>query len=253
MSTLAASGLAASGIAGALALAGLSAASADGVVIESSSSSHAVGERVEAGSFVAVEEGASVTVLDRSGRVSVFSGPGGRSEEPDAGGSDAQAGPSAASQLAMSLTNLGRRAGLGTTRGPEAECEAVAGDRSVPSPDCAAAGLAFSVRAGVTGYLTCDVAEAGGAWRRLDLGGGHGGAAVEAGRDYAFPPADGGASLELGSDVRASVRCQAVDAAAWALLEPSWRDDFTADEARALLRGVAEVTGGVFLDAIALQ
>jgi hypothetical protein len=250
LSILAAPGLTTLGLSALAGLGAAAAALADGVVVESSSSSHAVGERIEEGRFIAVEDGAEVTVLDRSGEVTRIAGPGESYDAQGAAEEESAAQRSdAAARLAVSLAGLGRRAGLGTARGGEAECEDTSGSRSAPSPACAAAAWTIALEADFAGHATCDVAASDGVWRRLDLGGAHGGVAIEAGEDLAIS-SEGGATLaglEPGEDV--SVRCQAVDAATWALLAPAWRGQYWAEEARALMAAFAAVSGGRFAEA----
>jgi hypothetical protein len=263
LSILAIPGLA---IAGSAALAGLGVATgalADGVVIESSSSSHAVGERVEDGGYLEVEDGAEVKVLDRTGEVRRYEGPGARYEAPSAEPeARARGRETVASRLAMSFTGLGRRAGLGTMRGGPEECLDVSGSRSAPV-DCAAtaasggdapaSGWALSVRSEFSGYVSCDWAGAEQDWRRLDLGGDHGGAMIESDRLHEFFSADGATEPELEPGAELSVRCLAIDVATWSALEPQWRDDYGADEARALMEGFAAVSGGRFAEVAAAE
>jgi hypothetical protein len=228
------------------------AALADGVVVASSSSAHAVGDRIEAGGALGLEDGAEVTVLDRSGAVTRIAGPGGRYDEPDSDAGDRRANSVlTAARLAVSVNALGRRSGLGAVRGGEEDCEVEPGSRSMPSPDCIAESvpIEFSVWSELDGAMACDYLADDGAWRRIPLAADGAPAAVEIERLYEFPTEPSDAWPTVAASM--SVRCHAIDAAAWSRLAPYWRADLEADEALALMRSFADIAGGSFTEVAA--
>jgi hypothetical protein len=241
--------------AGAAALAA-SAALGDGVVIDSSSDSHAVGERVEVGAMIEVEDGAEVTVLDRSGVLVHIPAPGARYEDPDtvAPARGARRSMSIAARLAMSFTGFGRRAGLGTMRGGPQECRQDTGSRSLAAAcseaaaDAAPAGV--SVWASFNGAMTCDYALEEGEWRRLPLGQDGGTVAIAAATLNSFSVAEDAELFDAAAPEDVKVRCQAVDSAVWSALAPHWRDDLAPDDARALMRTYAALRGGTFAEVL---
>lgn len=238
-----------------------SAALADGVVIESSSSAHAVGDRVAVDSVLAIEDGAEVAVLDRSGAVQRYS-EGARYQVPPSPPPPARSQPtSVAGRLAANFTSLGRRAGLGSTRSVAEACGSQERrGRSIPSPQCVAARAAeealrnepwsFSLQSQIEGRLTCDYAADEDAWRRLPLADDGAPLPIAAGA-YEFSSADRDAWPDglVASDEAFVVRCQAIDPATWDALAPLWNGDYDAEQAHALMETFAAVRGGTFVEA----